>query len=130
MAINPDALAWIAKADEDANVVAALAKLDTKGFGGSIAYHCQQRAEKYLKSELVNAGVLFPKVHDFERLLALCSAVDSVFGGFESEADRLQPFAVEVRYPHMNPDPEEVQQAIVDMNSVRDACRRSIGLEW
>ncbi|MFO0837099.1 MAG: HEPN domain-containing protein [Phycisphaerae bacterium] len=128
MANTPDVAAWVEKAEEDAQVASALAALNLQAYRSSIAFHCQQSAEKYLKACLINAGSVFPKTHDFETLLGLCAGIEP---GFESLADAargLQPYAVEVRYPYATPKESETREALVHVETIRSFCRRLLGL--
>ncbi len=124
----PDTEFWIAKAEEDARAVDLLSATDAAGFGATIAFHCQQAAEKYLKGCLVYAGIEFPKTHDFEKLLTLCARVSREFEKLQPQTDRLQPFAVAARYTLVVPQESEVEQAVQDMKRVRAFCRGVLGL--
>ena len=46
---------------------------DAEPIRESIAFHCQQAAEKYLKAFLVSRRIEFPKTHSIGRLLDLVS---------------------------------------------------------
>jgi HEPN domain-containing protein len=80
----------------------------------NVAYHCQQSAEKTLKAYLVHQGAGFPKTHDLDVLLDLCSQFDSEFRHWDDAADILTPYATEFRYPSdtLEPEEEDAQQAI------------------
>lgn len=62
-------------------------------------FHCQQAAEKSLKAFLVWSDVTFEKVHSLTYLTDLCEARDAGFATIRDAADRLSPYAVELRYP-------------------------------
>jgi len=89
---------WIAKADVDYHTAGRLL-LDEEPIRESIAFHCQQAAEKYLKAFLVLHGIEFPKTHSIGRLLDLMSSVAPELAAALEEADLLTPFGVEIRYP-------------------------------
>ncbi len=63
---------WVAKADEDIHVLTVLLKSEAELYTGSICFHAQQAAEKYLKTFLVYHSVDFPRTHDLNLLLSLC----------------------------------------------------------
>jgi len=64
--------AWIEKAEQD--LLAASIILDS-GYDekpyGTVCFHCQQAAEKYLKAYLVFLDVMFPKTHNIGQLIQL-----------------------------------------------------------
>jgi HEPN domain-containing protein len=64
-----------------------------------VCYHCQQAVEKYLKAYLVSAGVSFEKVHDLERIAAMCAPFDDTLGRFKDSFRSLTVFGVVTRYP-------------------------------
>jgi HEPN domain-containing protein len=94
---------WIAKADVDYRTAERLVR-DADPIRESIAFHCQQAAEKYLKALLVSLQVEFPKTHDLEELLdllaPLCPGVAAGLEGIEA----LSPFGAKIRYPGDLPD--------------------------
>ncbi len=63
-----------------------------------IGFHCQQSIEKSLKAVLALRGVEFPYTHDLDALLELCEENDVEVPEDLSEAGRLSPFAVRLRY--------------------------------
>jgi len=56
-------------------------------------------AEKYLKGYLVYRGKRFPKVHQLDRLVRLCEAIESDFQEIKEEAEFLSAFYITARYP-------------------------------
>jgi len=78
-----------------------------------ICFHCQQAAEKYLKSYLTRHQIEFPKTHSMMMLINLCSVADSSFKEKLSNADMLTDYAVEIRYPDewYEPGIEEAKKA-------------------
>ena len=128
MAGCPSTAAWIDKAEEDARAARALNSMDQSAFRVTITFHCQQSAEKYLKACLVDARRDFPKTHDFEELIALCGGISPSFVDLSEPGQRLQPFAVIVRYPYAVPEPDEVDRALEDMETMRRACRSFLEL--
>lgn len=123
MADCPDTMSWVERAEEDACVARVLSESDLDGFSGTIAFHCQQAAEKYLKACLVSGRIEFPKTHDFGPLITLGLGLSTDFEQIRTPTDRLQPYAVEARYPYVVPHEAEVKQALADMEVVRKFCR-------
>ena len=88
----------------------------------NVVYHCQQSAEKTLKAYLVHQSVVFPKTHDLDVLLDLCTRSDLDFRSLDDAADVLTPYATEFRYPSdtLEPEEEDAQQAIELAASILD----------
>jgi hypothetical protein len=59
-------------------------------------YHCQQAAEKAIKSWLLWKEVPFPKTHDLNRLLGLCAPLEPEFENLRPHAAFLNPFAARI----------------------------------
>ena len=64
-----------------------------------IAYHCQQCAEKYLKSYLAYKDEDIVKTHDLVKLCRLCEVFEKGFSNLESKCAVLFPYATDTRYP-------------------------------
>ena len=112
------ALGWLRKADSDlANAELCL------GAGKSLdtaCFHCQQAAEKSLKSYLIAKKAEFPFIHDLKRLLDDCSRLDPAFAALAVDALRLTPYAVATRYDDAFwPEPDEVQEALNSARAIR-----------
>jgi len=65
-----------------------------------ICYHCQQSAEKYLKGYLFHKGIKPPKVHELDRLCAMCSEWDTRFDEINKQCSVLTAYGIQSRYPH------------------------------
>jgi HEPN domain-containing protein len=61
---------WMRRAEEDLAVAGQLLS-DGVPYFGSIGFHAQQAAEKFLKAFLVWHQIEFPKTHDLSQLLKL-----------------------------------------------------------
>ena len=83
------ARALLAKGEND--LAAARACIDAGVAFDAACFHCQQAAEKFLKSYLVTKGGEFPRVHGLEELVELCAAFDAAFPQLVPEAQRLTP---------------------------------------
>ncbi|MFQ4140345.1 HEPN domain-containing protein [Nodosilinea sp. PGN35] len=88
----------------------------------NVVFHCQQSAEKTLKAYLVHQDIVFPKTHDLDILLDLCSQADADFRRWDDAADVLTPYATQFRYPSdsLEPEEEDAQQAIDLAASILD----------
>ncbi len=93
---------YLRKAVADAALVHAVAD-DTAISDEIVGFHVQQAVEKALKAALVARQVRARWTHNLEELMAAVeeSAVD-VPAGF-AEAAMLTPFAVQYRYPDIEP---------------------------
>ncbi|HIH03177.1 MAG TPA: HEPN domain-containing protein [Methanoregulaceae archaeon] len=110
--------AWLEKARQDL-VVARNALLMPEIFPGIICFHAQQAAEKALKAYLVGLGVIPPKTHQLEDLVALAAGYDAEIVTLSDPAASLTPYAVEARYPEAEQVTEEdARHAIEDAEEI------------
>ncbi len=118
---------WLNKADEDFAVAEYLLFQQTP-YLGSIGFHCQQAAEKFLKAFLVNHQVDFPKTHDIEELLNITSTVDEALAESLRDAITLNPYGVDIRYPGDFPaiSLKEAKTALELAKKVRTALLSSL----
>lgn len=65
----------------------------------TIAFHCQQAAEKYLKGFLLFLDIPFKRQHSLNYLLGLLSHKIEISDELYDYASELEDFAVEIRYP-------------------------------
>jgi HEPN domain-containing protein len=87
------------------------------------AYHCQQCAEKALKSFLVANDIDPPKIHNLRRLCALCKDIDGEFSVLESDCEWLNPLSASVRCPNeLVPDKIMAKTAIERTQKFYDFC--------
>jgi HEPN domain-containing protein len=61
--MNPLALEWVAKAEEDFNVAQREYRARKNPAYNAACFHAQQCAEKYLKARLQEANIAFPRPH-------------------------------------------------------------------
>jgi len=109
---------WYEKAEQDALAAGQLAL--TEALAEVTAFHCQQAVEKALKAFLTWRNQPFRRVHDLEELVHACAALDDAFLSLLPMAERLSPYAVEVRYPNDLPEltSADVQEALQLMRDV------------
>jgi HEPN domain-containing protein len=89
---------WIEKADQDLGT-AELTYHHIPRYRDTIAFHCQQAVEKYLKAYLIFNELSVKKTHDLIILLDLISTFETVSDYLFDQAAELQDYSVEVRYP-------------------------------
>lgn len=93
---------WLVRADEDIDIAELAIK--EKGPTNPICFHTQQAAEKYLKAFLAFHEKHIRKIHDLEDLLITCKEIDASFGELRDDAQYLNQFYIETRYPADMPD--------------------------
>lgn len=123
--------AWAGRAEED--YVLSRSALRRKApllYGAT--FHAQQCAEKYLKALLVAHSRAFPRTHDLAALHDLCIQADLHIPIEAEQLERLNAYAVQVRYPGDDPTLEEAREAVEIAQAVRRWARsvlRSIARE-
>jgi HEPN domain-containing protein len=89
---------WTDRADIDYETARRL-MLDQDPIRESIAFHCQQAVEKYLKAVLVARQIEFPKTHSIAQLLDLIAPFAPALANHLEDTVALTPFGVQIRYP-------------------------------
>ena len=119
--------AWLVKAEEDRLCIRNEMNAVQKPWG-VICFHCQQAAEKYLKSFLVWRGVKPERTHDLAQLVDACAQLDATFARLRSACVKLSDFAVDVRYPGVSVEVEEqmAREAVEVAEQVCNAIRKKL----
>jgi HEPN domain-containing protein len=110
--------AWAIRAEEDYTLCRSALRRKTPLLYGS-TFHAQQCAEKYLKALLVAHGHAFPRTHDLVALYDLCMQAALPVRVEPDQLERLNAYAVQVRYPGDDPTLEEAQEAVEIAQGVR-----------
>jgi len=112
---------WIHKAEHDLGM-AELALENKPEYTDSICFHCQQAAEKYLKAYLVSLDIRFEKKHGLSYLLDLIDEKEKVSDEFYEMAEKLEDYAVEIRYPDdwFEPEAEDAKEALEIARKVKE----------
>jgi HEPN domain-containing protein len=128
MSVRPETIhlarQWIAKAEEDLKNAEHTLTLEEDCPLGTVCFHAQQCAEKYIKALLTFHGAAFAKTHDLLHLVNLLPAGGSVTVDL-SELSAINRFSVESRYPG-DWEPitrEDAEHAVGVSRKVRDAVR-------
>jgi HEPN domain-containing protein len=120
---------WIKKADHDLGS-AKLIYLHIPDYFDTIAFHCQQAVEKYIKAALTYMDIEFSRSHDLPYLLELLSRKVEIKSETFDKAILLNGFSVEIRYPdqiiHLTED--ELKSAISISDDFRQFAISIIGL--
>jgi HEPN domain-containing protein len=86
-------------------------------------------AEKYFKVLLQELGLVVPRTHDLDSLLALLLPSDATLGPLRRGLDVLSRYAVEYRYPSERATTRQMQSALRKAERIRAAIRSRLGLE-
>lgn len=96
--INKTIKDWMVKADHDLGS-AKLIYLHIPEYFDTIAFHCQQATEKYLKSMLLHYDIQFQRTHNLVYLLDLLSQKMEISEDIYDKAIVLNEYSVQIRYP-------------------------------
>lgn len=104
---------WIEKADHDLGT-AIITHRHIPKYRDTIAFHCQQAVEKYLKSYLLKLGFQIKRTHDLVFLLEQIDKVEKIDQNWFEKVFELQDFAIEIRYLDqvIELSEEDINQAI------------------
>lgn len=120
---------WIEKADHDLGT-AQVTYLYLPKYHDTIAFHCQQAAEKYLKGFLLFLDISFSRQHSLNYLLGLLSQKIEIPDELFDNASELEDFAVDIRYPDTSVElsDNEIQQAFKIAKLIRAFVINQSGL--
>jgi HEPN domain-containing protein len=104
---------WIEKADHDLGTAIITHKHIPK-YKDTIAFHCQQAVEKYLKAYLLKLGLPIKRTHDLVFLLEQIDQKEKTEQEWFEKVFELQDLSVEIRYPDQVIDlsEEDIETAI------------------
>lgn len=119
---------WIQKAENDLKI--GKDEMAThEPASDMVCFHMQQCSEKYLKAFLIFHDKEYPRSHNLEALLNLCSRIDHDFQELgELGVNELTRYATSLRYGEefYSPSLAEVNQAIELAERVRDFVRNKL----
>ena len=121
---------WIEMADHDLGS-AKIIYLHLPDYFDTIAFHCQQAVEKYLKAMLVYNRIEFSRSHDLVYLLELLSGKIEIEDSKFRKAFSLNNFGVQIRYPNkiVKLTAEEIESAIEISQEFRSFAVNIMGTE-
>lgn len=121
---------WIKKAEHDLGS-AKIIFLYLPDYSDTIAFHCQQAVEKYIKAILVYKEIEFQRSHDLIYLLELLSSVSEISKDRYKKAVSLNGYSVQIRYPDkiVKLSREELEDAIAISQEFRTFAIEQIGIE-
>ena len=117
-------LAWFRKAYHDLLSISNNLASDEVPWD-KVAFDAQQAAEKYLKGFLVFHGRAFPRVHDLNELLVLCSEFGAELLDLKADCRLLTNLGAAARYPDVPDEPSEseARNGVEIARRVRQAIR-------
>ena len=121
---------WILKADHDIGT-AILIQRNIPEYSDTLAFHCQQAVEKYLKCLLEFNSISFYRSHDLRYLLDLINNIIPITNELYENAIKLNAYGVEIRYPdnRIELTNEEIIEAIAIAKEFREFIRVNIDFE-
>jgi len=121
---------WIEKGDHDLGS-AKLIFLHIPEYFDTIAFHCQQAVEKYLKALLIYFEIDFKRSHDLMYLLDLLSQSIEIKESMYDSAILLNGFSVQIRYPDNTVylSSEELETSISIAQDFRDYVIKTVGID-
>lgn len=121
---------WIEKADHDLGS-AKIIYLHLPDYFDTIAFHCQQAVEKYIKALLTFYHIDFLRSHDLIYLLDLLSEKIEIDDSSFKNAFILNNFSVQIRYPNkiVKLSKEEIETAISISQEFRSFAVSIIGID-
>ena len=93
-----------------------------------MCFHCQQAAEKYLKALVQENGLVVPKTHQLDDLLALLLPGNPTLARLQRKAGSLTQFAVDYRYPGLMASKRQMEAALRHAGQIRLVCRGKLNL--
>jgi HEPN domain-containing protein len=121
---------WIEKADHDLGS-AKLIYLHIPVYYDTVAFHCQQATEKYLKGLLFFKEIKFERTHNLIFLLELLAQKIEITEELYDKAILLNGFSVQIRYPdhkiYLTPD--ELETSINIAQEFREFALNIIGIK-
>ena len=91
---------WLDKTNDDLRVAEYLSAMHHPTPDEIICFHCQQSAEKYLKTYMFIKDIEPEKTHDLEELLNICLGFNQSFISLVSKLQFLNNYSVMPRYPN------------------------------
>jgi HEPN domain-containing protein len=117
---------WVRKAEADYRV--AQVARSRRPENDIVCFCCQQAAEKYLKTLLVELALNVPRTHNLEDLLGLLRPHHPELFKLRRGLVYLTRFAVDVRYPGFHARRSQANAARRWAGNVRAAARALLGL--
>ena len=118
---------WVRKAEAD-YLAANRLRRGSALLHDVVCFHCQQCAEKYLKTLLEELGLPVPRTHILVALLPLLVPHHASLRSFRRGLDFLTRFAIDTRYPGDRASKRQATAAWRWAGQVRKAVRALLGI--
>lgn len=119
---------WVNKAEGDWVSMNREGQAQNEPNHNLVCYLAEQCAEKYLKAQIQEANVAFPKTHNLAALLALVLPAHPTWSTVRVALTRLDDYGVEFRYPGKDATKADAEEAQRLCRMVREVARRGLGL--
>jgi len=113
---------WVLRAEEDF-LVAEREHKALPPAHNTVCFHCQQCVEKYFKAVLQERSVPVEKTHDLDVLLKQAAVFLPQLMALKKGIVELSSFAVEIRYPGLECNVQDVRRSLEITRHVRAAAR-------
>jgi HEPN domain-containing protein len=110
--MNPLTREWIEKAEADIRTANREFRTRKSPNFDAVCFHAQQAAEKYIKAILQENGLPIPRIHSLLDLLALIAKNDPGILSIQADANILEGYAVQFRYPGLSANKSEAKAAL------------------
>jgi len=121
---------WIEKADHDLGTAIVINQYIPE-YSDTLAFHCQQATEKYIKCLLEMHSIPFKRSHDLRYLLDLLDEAIPINKQLYESTMKLNAFGVEIRYPDIRIEltTKDREEAIQIAKDFREFLKFHIGFE-
>jgi len=126
--MNPLTTEWVEKAEKDLATASREFQVRKLPNYDAVCFHSQQCAEKYLKAILQEKNISFGKTHNLTALLDLITPHETAWELMRPNLERLNVFAVQVRYPGESADKTIAREALNLCRAIRDRARTTLVL--
>ena len=126
--MKPVTREWVKKAENDFKAASQLLRRRKNIVPDAACFFCQQCVEKYLKARLFEAGISFPRTHDFLQLLNAYLPVEPLWSAYAQVVDAMTDYAVDFRYPGHTATVRAARTALKHCRFLRAEVRQTFGL--
>ena len=127
--MNPLTDEWIEKAEKDLATASREFRVRKMPNYDAVCFHSQQCAEKYLKAILQEQNIAFGKTHNLTTLLDLITPKEPSWELMRPNLEKLNVFAVQVRYPGESSDKTIAREALNLSRAIRNRARISLNIQ-
>jgi HEPN domain-containing protein len=127
--MNPLTIEWIEKAEKDFAMASREFRVRKMPNYDAVCFPSQPCAEKYLKAILQEQIIPFTKTHNLTTLLGLITPNEPAWELMRPNLERLNVFAVQVRYPGEAADKTIARESLNLCRTIRTRARYSLHLQ-